>query len=205
MKNLLLCVVLAATLSAASLTEAKVTVEVLNPGKGDLLVTYEFPLPASPYTEFRFPVNGTPSPDQPLDVLSITEKNTEQRLGYEILPFTPPRGNQVAGRYIIKTNLPETDRQLEFKIVLHNQADCHIDDDGRLVLQYETAHSTTFLLPEGFHIVSSNLPFLIGEEDGRTSLQWNVQLDKNNKPVLRTILIKAERQKGWLRKNIFRW
>ncbi len=194
MRKLITCGLLGFALLAGR-AEAKVTIEVLDPAEWKYLVTYELKATEAHSTEYLFPsVPGFKSKSKVLEVLSITEKNTDQEFEYEIIPSKDKDGAPIEGFFQVKAifinPIPQGGHYiLEYKVILYNEEDCFIDKDGRWRFQYETAHDAFFVLPKGHAVVYSNFPVLIYEKRGRTVLQNKVQTDSKSKKKVRRKLI----------------
>ena len=194
MRKLITCGLLGFVLLAGR-AEAKVIIEVLDPAEWKYLVTYELKASKAHSTEHLFPSGlGLKSKSKILEVVSITEKNTDQEFEYEIIPGKDKDGAPVEGRYKVKAifinPIPQGGHYiLEYRVILYNEEDCFIDKDGRWLFQYETTHDAFFVLPKGHAVVYSNFPVLIYEKRGRTVLQNKVQIDSKSKKKLKRKLI----------------
>lgn len=179
----------------ANTAHAKVTIEVLNPEEGKYLVTYLLTASKAHSTEYTFPSNGLISQDKKVEVVSITEKNTDQEFEYEVLPAEKD-GAVVEGRYKVKAKfinpVPEGGNYIiEYKVILFNKSECYIDKDGRWLFRYATGHDAFFILPKEHAVVYANFPVLVYEKKGRTVLQAKAKKDNKGNTVLRTLIFKT--------------
>jgi hypothetical protein len=183
--------IIAAIFTVASLTQAKVTVDILDPAEGKYLVTYEVSLPDA---NSIFPSNGSPSKDQPLEVRSLIRKDSGVPVEYEILQFKDRSNKPVEGRYTIQSKHAKPKKTwstFEYQLVLCNKSDCYIDSEGRLILLYETAQDATFVVPEGRTMLSANYPVVVIEQDGKTLLQQD-QPKENKNALMRKFVFSAK-------------
>ena len=196
MRSLITPGIMAAVMAVASVAEAKVTIEVLDPAEGKYLVTYELTATQAHSTEYSFPSNGMPSKDKPLEVVAVTEKNTDQQFEHQVLPYKDKNGTVEDGRYVVKAKfinpIPEGGNYiLEYKVILYNKADCYIDTDGRWLFEYVTGHDAFFILPAGQAVVYANYPVLVYEKAGRTVLQQKAQPGKEGEAAIRKLIFKT--------------
>lgn len=201
MRNLI-CGTLIILVTAFS-ASAAVTLDILSPKKGKFLVTYDVTVAKGEHaTFFTFPSNGLLSRDQIPEILSVTGKNTAQHFDYEVLPLTNSAGATVEGRYVVEVALPEPvsngeKYDLEYKIILYNQADCLVDKNGCWTMTYETAHDVTFVIPKGQSAVLSSDPVSIEQENGRLVLRQKASAENKKQQIIRTLTFKTDGHKWW--------
>ena len=200
MRSLTKCAIVALVLAVASTAQANVTIEVLDPAEGKFLVTYEVTATKAHSTELSFPRGGLPSRDKHLEVVSVTEKNTDQEFEHDILPYKGETGAVVEGRYVIKAKftdpIPEGGKHvLEYKMILYNKARCFVDRDGRWMFKYDTSCDAFFVLPEGQAIVYANHPVLVYQKAGRTVLQQKADPRKRGQDTVRKLIFKTHAAK----------
>jgi len=163
---------------AALFAQSAVILEHCNPSTGRYQVTYEIQVNRGRAQELVFPSNGILSPDAPMQVLAVIDRETGESLDHEMLPMTDPSGKTVEGRYVIHTkfsqqNTESTSLLIEYKLILFNKEDCSIAENGEWLLRYETSQDVIFVLPEGHSASHSNVPVLIDTRDGRCMLFQN--------------------------------
>jgi hypothetical protein len=114
-------------------------------------------------------------------VISVTEKNSEQALAYEVI--------EIADKPAIKVSYPNpvpAGGNYNLEVTVEAPTDnIAIDPEGRYEITYQTGLSSAlFLLPKGHAVVYTNYPVLVHEKQGQTVV-------KVKQPGLKTIIIKT--------------
>ena len=181
MRSFLITTICLAWFCIASPVKADVTIEVIDPQEGTFLVTYDLQA-KYPGDAYNKTLHGFKSYDKAPGVVSIIDKNTDQKFEHDIMPSINAN-TLVKGEYDIMAKYNPIPRgrhyYLEFKVLLYNKEDSFVDEEGRWVFRYKTLqHNAFFILPKNHAVVYSNLPVLVYEKKGRNILQVKIKMFK---------------------------
>lgn len=169
MKRLVFLLVVTSAL-LTQLAFADVTIRVTDLESKTMRVTYTWIADKAGSIKGIYPGGaGYGFASSPIRVVSVTEKNTEQDLDYQVVPA--PQGGGQSVRVIYPNPVPKGGN---FRLQITVEAktnDISRDSEGRYQFKYETGHIAFFVLPEGHAIVYSNYPVLVYERKGRTVVQ----------------------------------
>lgn len=181
MRFFLKTIICLAWFCVASSAKADVIIEVIEPKEGKFLVTYDLQA-KYPDDAYSKTLSGFKSHDKAPEVVSIVDKNTDEKFGHDIMP-SMNANRFVKGEYDIMAKYKPIPRgrhyYLEFKVFLYNKGDSFVDEEGRWVFQYKTSQKNAFfILPKNHAVVYSNLPVLVYEKKGRTVLHVKMKMLK---------------------------
>ena len=157
-------VTLIVILSVNLFAQDDLTIKVVDVDKKIIQVTYTWTMAYGGTTSAILPDHGCDFTTYPIKVISVYEKNTDQKLEYSIvdnvkgqsLDIKYPSPIPIGGSYtMIVTIEAKTDN-------------ITIDSEGRYVFKYETSQNPYFILPKGHFLVYSNYPVIMFERNGTT-------------------------------------
>jgi len=157
---------------SAVTASAQVTIEPIDVDSGLLRVTYLVDHNEVGATSFVFPSNGYLFTNQPLSVIGVHEKNTQQELRHEVVPAASPGPGHAEAKSVRCLYTDPVPAGLGYKVEITIEArtdDISVEPDGRWVCSYETGWQTlNFVVPYGHALVYCNFPVLLSEVEGRT-------------------------------------
>ncbi|HHG74893.1 MAG TPA: hypothetical protein ENK22_07585 [Persephonella sp.] len=161
-------------------TSVATTIEILDLKTNLLRITETFYFSEPDKLKARFCSVSFSMLEDPVKVVSIIEKNTEQELDYDLIPKAGRNG-----KYWTCDKLRSLMLNIEFpnpvphggyysvEVVLEGNSTnkyIYIDKKGRYVFKIPARGEIFFILPPNHTIVFSNYPVLIYEKKGRTVL-----------------------------------
>jgi|GEM_PF-1752622 len=150
---------------------ADVIITIVDVDKKIMRVTYNLLFDQPGLTEFIFPSSGYEFASGPIKVIEVIEKNTEQKLEYEIIP-APEANTLQAVKFYFPNPIPKGGNYRVEITVEAQTNNITKDKQGRYVFTYTTSHDNAFfILPKGHAIVFCNYPVLVYERVGRTVVQ----------------------------------
>jgi hypothetical protein len=152
-------------LFTATVAQAKVVLEVLEPWQGLVRLTYTFPDADSGSTGFVFPPAGFDFTKGQVKLVEVVDEVSGKALAAEVvtIPDHPDRQG-VAVHYPAPLKLGNFP---DLRIVLEAQTDLVTVDNGVCRVSFPTSHDLAYLLPQGHALVESSVPVLVSEENGR--------------------------------------
>jgi len=191
MKKLFLTTIFAAIFISPAL--GNVTIEALDPGKGEMLITYQEGFNVKAGTS-ELLCGVYPSADKKPYVRSAIDVNSKQTFMAKMVPLKK-NDKTIPGKYqvLIRFKEPPTEDAkflIQSKLVVYNSDLCYINEDSLWVTKWLTSYKCDFIAPKGHIPVFTSLPVTISEYYGRIQLSQDpLFIENNNKTLYRRTLV----------------